>query len=540
MSKHCSSLLTLQKLTTWVRLSALLTMACAFTDSPGNAQSSVATSNATVSADTLQVYSGMSASSGGVGELKKGEPVIVDFEIKTVEKWCAVRRVGTTAKLGFVQCSGLARQDRHYAGTSGELRAGGDPEVAKSAPSNGKKIDLKPPKLNRSANDYAAIERQVVHDQMVDINKLEEFEAAAKNGSAPAMARAATGHFAAGNFEAERGSFDQALEQFESGLSFSGRDRNLQYVNLMCIAYIHFKRAEYSDALENLEHLHISFPDDPQVAYYRGEAYYALNRIPEAIAEWDRVMKISPNLYVEARLEKAQRDLKAESEMRERGTQHFDLRYQGNSTPQLAAEILQTLEGHYQTLQRQLRFAPADKIAVVLYTEETFRDVTRAPGWAGALNDGRLRVPVRGLTGVSDELSRMLIHELTHSFVRQKTRGRCPNWLNEGLAQYMEPRRSDDSAKPLVAMYESGRYIPLNRLEGGWTSMPAPVAGFAYAWALAATETIVADSGMFGIERFFEHFSSETAVEPAMRASFQTDYPGLERNMIDYLKRTYP
>jgi tetratricopeptide (TPR) repeat protein len=515
-------------------------MVCACSAANGHAQSAVAASNATVSADALQVYSGMSVSSGAVTELKKGDAVIVDFEIKTTEKWCAVRRVGEAAKLGFVQCAGLARQEKHYAGTSGELRAGGDVDGANSAPSNGKKIDVKPPKLNRSANDYNAIERQVVHDQMIDINKLAEFEAAAKNGSPTAMARASVGHFAAGNFELQRASADEALEQYEAGLRFAGNDRGLQYLNLMSIAYIHFRRSEYSDALENLDRLHGIFPDDPQVAFYRGEAYYTLNRIPEAIAEWDRVMKISPSPYVEARLEKAQRDLKAESEMRERGTQHFELRYQGNSTPQLAAEILQTLEGHYQTLYRQLRFAPADKIAVVLYTEETFRDVTRAPGWAGALNDGRLRVPVRGLTGVDDELSRVLIHELTHSFINAKTRGRCPHWLNEGLAQYMEPQRSNDSAKPLVQMYESGHYIPLNRLEGGWGGFPAQIAGYAYAWSLAATETIVADSGMYGLERFFEHFSGEHSVEPAMRASLQTDYAGLERNTVDYLKRTYP
>ncbi len=540
MSKERSSLFVSKKLLRHLRLGGLLALGCVCTAAASHAQSGVAASNATVSADTLQVYSGMSASSDPVGELKKGDAIIVDFEIKTIEKWCSVRRVGAAAKMGFVQCSGLTRQDKHYAGASGELRAGGDPEVAKSAPANGKKIDVKPPKLNHAANDYEAIKKQVVHDQMIDINKLAEFEATAKNGSAAAMARAATGHLAAGSFEAERDSFDQALDQFQAGLTYAGHDRGLQYPNLMWISYIHLRRAEYSEALENLDRLQAIFPDDAQVAQFRGEAYYALNRIPEAITDWQRAMKISPNPYTAALLERAERDQKAESDMRERGTQHFELRYQGNSTPQLAAEILQTLEGHYQTLQRQLRFAPADKIGVVLYTEETFRDVTQAPGWAGALNDGRLRVPVRGLTGVNDELSRVLMHELTHSFVNNKTRGRCPGWLNEGLAQYMEPRRSDYSAKRLVATYEGGHYIPLNRLEGQWTSMPTPVAAYAYAWALAATETIVADSGMYGLERFFEHFSSEHAVEPAMRESLQTDYAGLERNTIDYLKRTYP
>ena len=43
---------------------------------------------------------------------------------------------------------------------------------------------------------------------------------------------------------------------------------------------------------------------------------------------------------------------------------------------------------------------------------------------------------------MTDELARVLKHELTHSFVGQKTDGRCPVWLQEGIAQYMEGKRS--------------------------------------------------------------------------------------------------
>ena len=50
--------------------------------------------------------------------------------------------------------------------------------------------------------------------------------------------------------------------------------------------------------------------------------------------------------------------------------------------------------------------------------------------------------PVEGLTTVTDELARVLKHELTHSFVGQKTDGHCPVWLQEGIAQYMEGKRS--------------------------------------------------------------------------------------------------
>lgn len=506
------------------------------------AQSAVTTPNATVTPDTLEVHTQMATSSEVVSSLKKGDAVIVDFEIKTTEKWCAVRLAGQTSKLGFVQCSGLARQEKHYAGSSGELLAGGDPAGNAGAEGrNGrKKIEVAPPRIQRGQNGYADIERQVIHDQMIDINKLAELEAAAKNGSTTAMARAATGHYVAGNFELERQSPDQALEQFAMALKFAGNNRELLHENLMSIAYVHMTRSEYGAALEYLDRARKISPDSFDVAQHTGEAYYAMDRIDEAVAEWKRAMILLPNPGTAAWLAKAEKDQKTESAFKQGTTHHFNLHYQGNATPGLAADILRTLEEHFQRLQSEYRFAPVESIGVVLYTQEQFRDVTRAPGWAGGLNDGRIRVPVQGLSAMNEELSRVLMHELSHSFVGQKTSNRCPRWLDEGLAQYMEPRRSEYSAKPLIANYERGNFIPLHHLEGDWSSMSGATAGYAYAWALAATETIVANSGMYGLGRFFEHFSNETAVEPAMRESFQTDYSNLERSTIDYLKRTYP
>src|ERR1700692_5048372 len=79
-------------------------------------QSAITVPNATVTPDTLKVYSEMATSSTPAGSLKKGDAVIVDFEIKTTEKWCSVRLPTQAAKLGFVQCKGLSRQPLKFEG----------------------------------------------------------------------------------------------------------------------------------------------------------------------------------------------------------------------------------------------------------------------------------------------------------------------------------------------------------------------------------------------------------------------------------------
>ena len=66
--------------------------------------------------------------------------------------------------------------------------------------------------------------------------------------------------------------------------------------------------------------------------------------------------------------------------------------------PELAREVLQTLETEFDEISTTLNYMPPEPIGVVLYTNQTFMDITRAPSWVGALNDGRIRVPVEGLT----------------------------------------------------------------------------------------------------------------------------------------------
>src|SRR6202023_3846351 len=221
----------------------------------------------------------------------------------------------------------------------------------------------------------------------------------------------------------------------------------------------------------------------------------------QAVAEWKRALALRPDAEVQAALEKAERDKGEEESYKENESAHFTLRYSGSAEPALAREVLRTLEMHYARINSELNFAPPDSIGVILYTQQAFADITRAPGWSGALNDGRLRVPVEGLTTMTDELSRVLKHELTHSFVAQKTSNRCPVWLQEGIAQYMEGKRSRNAAGPLSAAYEKHMEFSLASYETSWMNLPKETASIAYAWSLATVEAIVTEEGMVTIER---------------------------------------
>jgi hypothetical protein len=148
-------------------------------------------------------------------------------------------------------------------------------------------------------------------------------------------------------------------------------------------------------------------------------------------------------------------------------------------------------------------------------------------------------VPVQGLDSVTPDLSRVLKHELTHSFVQQKTRGRCPVWLQEGVAQWMEGRRSRDAAAALVQLYDRKQMPSLGSLEGSWMSLSGDAAVFAYAWVLAAVETIVETQGRSDLERLLDHVAVMPSTEAALKESLRSDYSDLEQQTIAYLRRSY-
>ena len=204
---------------------------------------------------------------------------------------------------------------------------------------------------------------------------------------------------------------------------------------------------------------------------------------------------------------------------------------------ELQQELLATLEAQYRDLASQLNYEPTETIIVILYTQKQFVDITEAPSWAGALNDGKLRIPIRGVTGVNPELERVLKHELTHSFLRSLAGGRCPTWLNEGMAELMEPRSSGTYAQPLAALFQHRREIPFSVLEHPFIGFSGSQAQVAYAESLSGVEYLRDRYGMGEVLRMLGNIGSGVDPELALRQSTGMDYSVFQQRIGEYLAK---
>jgi hypothetical protein len=157
----------------------------------------------------------------------------------------------------------------------------------------------------------------------------------------------------------------------------------------------------------------------------------------------------------------------------------------------------------------------------------------------GALNDGKIRVPVSGLTQVNVELARVLKHELTHSFVRQITMGRCPIWFNEGLAQLEEGATTATMGSQLARAVATGRLPSFPSLEGPFLNMPQDQVALAYAQSLAALEYLRTTFDMVEIRNLLKAMPSQPDFGVLLQDELHLSYPAFEQEVANYIVKKY-
>lgn len=227
-----------------------------------------------------------------------------------------------------------------------------------------------------------------------------------------------------------------------------------------------------------------------------------------------------------ARVRKAMSD---ERGMTERNLAHFHVRYDGGAHEAVGREILRALERHYATLSSALGHQPASTIPVILFTRNAYYDASGAPAWSGGVYDsldGRIRIPVGGLdASLTPDMDETLIHELTHAFVADMTRGVAPRDVHEGLAQYMEGKRVAAMLGP-----DHLRALAEGRLPG--------VGGF-YAAALAFVEYLLGSRGMGGITDLLRQMGETGDVDAAFRAVYGSSHAETQRAFAVRLRQQH-
>ena len=410
------------------------------------------------------------------------------------------------------------------------VEAGGMPATVASASANKGGADLPVFMPVDSLANEDGLLKTVVKDGKVDSDAVAKLEGKGNSELS------ATADFIAGKFEFDHGNVAEARRYFDSALRFQPQNSTV----LIYYSALLVRTGNPSQALSYAQRAVSASPNSPDAYTVLGYAQQACDRTRDAVASWKHSLELRPDPAVQQYLAKAQREQNVETDFTQRESSHFVLHYEGKqSSEAFRQQILSALESDYDDLARDLGTPPRDNILVTLYTEQAFFDVTLAPSWSGALNDGKLRIPISGLSSMTPELARVLRHELTHTFINQLSAGRCPTWLHEGIAQFFEPKSLGSDGRQLAQLFKAQNNIPLNVLEGSFLRLSGPQAYLAYAESLAAVSYINDSSGMGDIQRILQLLSQGSSTEAALRATIHSDYGQLESEVGKYLSDKY-
>jgi tetratricopeptide (TPR) repeat protein len=271
----------------------------------------------------------------------------------------------------------------------------------------------------------------------------------------------------------------------------------------------------------------------------RGDALLVMGDRAGAEAEYQRSLLLRQDSEVERKLTELVPTAAPTLPPPSRAAQ-FRIRYEGAANEALGNAVLEVLYEAYAEYSKRLGTRPEMPVTVELQTSADPIEDGRIPEWAEGINDGTIRVPARGLDRPTPHLTRILRHELAHSFVAEKTGGNCPTWLQEGISQWLEggdPSREDGR---LAIAARQKQLAPLLTLEAPFRNLSEFDAAMAYAESLSAVAHIVRKRGEAGVVRLLSALGDGLPSEEALPVSLALSYPELQKGWEDYLKALPP
>jgi tetratricopeptide (TPR) repeat protein len=368
------------------------------------------------------------------------------------------------------------------------------------------------------------------------------------------------------------GQYYKALDELKSGFSLFPYNETLRHDLAAAYAQIaqrHLKQGRYPEAAEFFGQARDLYPAELRFTLMRGIALYLDKRydaaraelvlagegvepilylgkisydtgdLPAALAQWRRGLELEPgNNALKELIGKAERELPVESKMDKGYSSMFDISYDAELPPGLAAEVLDALESAYNSVGADLGLFPTTRIPVLLYTKSDYSSVTAGPDWSGGLYDGKIRLPVGGVTKMNAHLRGILFHEFTHVLVAELTRGNIPTWLNEGLAQIEERKEFAAPAAGPTRANQGGHLLPLSALSGSFISLDRSQAGLAYQQSYSMTSFMVTRYGWYAMQGILKSLGERSTLELAVTKSlsdWSLDLPGVMREWREAL-----
>jgi tetratricopeptide (TPR) repeat protein len=327
--------------------------------------------------------------------------------------------------------------------------------------------------------------------------------------------------------------YEQADENFIKAIELYPDEAAFAFPRGICNYYL----KKYDIARYELERTLPLMPASADVLYYLGLVLYETDYREQAIKLWEQALILAPGRHeITAVLEKARRETAVETGMDRGHSSRFNLTYDPGVDTTFALAILDVLENASNQVGAELGHFPGARVPVAIYKRDDYKNVTNSPDWSGGVYDGTIRLPFGSLGQITPPIRSILFHEYAHVVVFDLTRGNCPVWLNEGIAEMFGRQQFDPSIPGHGQAARKGTFIDIRRLEGGFSGLSASEATLAYQQSYSMVNYIVQTYGWHRAKAMLTALGAGMKIDRAIASALQdysVSYDGLIKEWRD-------
>src|SRR5512133_1169990 len=347
----------------------------------------------------------------------------------------------------------------------------------------------------------------------------------------------AEGYAAYGHVLYKQKQYEQADEQLVKALELYPDEPVYGLLHGICL----YNLKKYDVARHELERVRSLQPESVDTLIYLGLVQYETDNRPEAIQLWEQARQLAPERKdLVQLLEKARKETAVEGKMDRGHSSRFNLTYDPGVSATFALAVLDVLESASNQVGAELGHFPEARVPVAIYKRDDFKEVTNSPDWSGGVYDGTIRVPFGALSEITPPIRAILFHEYAHVVVFDLTRGNCPLWLNEGIAEMFGRRQFAFHAPDAGQAALKGAGSNIRRLEGSFSGLSSAEAARAYQQSHSLVSYLVTAYGWHRVKAILTRLGKGMNITAAVAAALQDyslSYDGLILEWQDSLQR---
>jgi len=332
----------------------------------------------------------------------------------------------------------------------------------------------------------------------------------------------------------EKGDLAEAIEKFKKSIDLYPEEdkyqenlgRALNYKANGC-----FKKGEFEEAVRTFSEARQYIPENFYLWIMLGESYYKLDRLEEAIDCWGEAEKLSPeNQILKQKLAKAKKEWPVQKDFRKFSSSYFQVNFSPDFSRDKAYEVYNYVKEAIWSIGRDFGVYPKEKFSVFVYQSGEFNEIFDEREHIGGVYDGKVHLHINERTS-SERMSEIIRHEYTHAVIFWTTHGRCPVWLNEGLACFEEKKDKPVDFSGLKKLARQNKLLPLSELSAACYNLKdLGLSNLAYKEAHNLVKYIIAEYGFWQVRKMLALFGEGKKEPDVIKEVLHLEPETLERD----------